>query len=92
MSTEVTCRGCRIRVARGAQSCYACNCPYPTCHLPEVPERSIRLTHWRWAAPAGFGLLLVAVAAIWLCFAAFHGGHSAVHHLPTTGAHLSGTR
>jgi hypothetical protein len=93
MQTEVTCRGCGIRVTRAAHLCYACKCPFPTCHLPEMPERSVRVTHWRWTAPVAVGLLLTGIVVGGICYVASQWQHFNTHSLPNMKANIStGTR
>lgn len=92
MPNDVTCRGCGIRVALGAHSCYACHCPFPTCHLPEVPERSVATTRWRWAAPAGLGVLFAGVVVAGMCFVAAHWERVHAHSLPNIRANIAHPR
>jgi hypothetical protein len=96
MTTDVTCRGCGIRVGREARSCWICKCPYPACHLPEtdasepevvaeaVPAEPVRRAiPWVWALPAGFGLLYLCLAVVGACFLAAKWDRVQSQSMPT---------
>ena len=41
MAIRVACRGCRTPVALGAEFCFICRCPSPTCYVSHLLPTSV---------------------------------------------------
>lgn len=78
MPVMIGCRGCGVPVAEGANVCFVCNCPAPTCHVshfspadvatpnkvaPSTEPSQLLNSRWPWLAAAGMASLACAGVA-----------------------------